>query len=789
MNTQTLARFKNLYCRVTDAYGHMTTAGPEAIREPFTDDLIRAHIEGREFLGAYLICTGGLTDRLVFDIDTGDSDLARRIVSALDDIGIEAYITSSKSRGYHVTAHTNPTDAAIIRRIGRFIAHRVAAPFIEYFPKQDRRAPGGLGSFVWLDLHGEYLKAGKTAFLDYDNGLTPLPDQWAALDAIVVNPDEALMNAVAVVELWEGENVSGKIKLAAPVAEQIPELHRNESITSLAGSLWRTMCQRGLADPKVLKSALREVNRNRCCPPLEDSEVDDIAESVSKYSHDSVQVIPDNIAPIYTAGDLVKPTEAAWNAIKTKNFPEYLFQYGGPVRVGEDGDGRSQFEPLTVDKLKYEVARAAPWKSRTRDKETKKWTERDAKPATDIIRDMLATPSDLIPLPRVLRMVEVPTFAVNGMLCDRPGYNPENLTYYAPVPGVVIPRIPAEPTEEQQRAARAKVFEPFIDFPFKSDADKAHTIALALLPYVRDMVNSLTPIHLFNAPVHGTGKTLAATKALYPAFGKVPFVSQSRDEEYQKVITSLAMAGRQVFFLDNVTKPINSATISKAVTSQILGERVLGKNTMFSAPNRFIFIVTGNNVTLTGELSRRCVLIHIDANEEEPWLRKEFIHPDLDAWVTKNRGELIAAAITLIRGWVVAGMPMWREKTLGSFEGWARVMGGILQHAGIPGFLDNLDELYDSVDTESEALGAFVTEWWEKHLDTEVTVKDLFSIMENLDGVDLGKGDEKAQRTALGMLLGSKKDLVFNGLKIVKGKRKGKLRHWKLVNVRKGPKT
>ena len=58
------------------------------------------------------------------------------------------------------------------------------------------------------------------------------------------------------------------------------------------------------------------------------------------------------------------------------------------------------------------------------------------------------------------------------------------------------------------------------------------------------------------------------------------------------------------------------------------------------------------------------------------------------------------AALTLIRAWIAAGRPKGK-KTLGKFEGWAEVMGGILQVAGVPGFLDQLEAFRERDDPET----------------------------------------------------------------------------------------
>lgn len=64
---------------------------------------------------------------------------------------------------------------------------------------------------------------------------------------------------------------------AAPIDETIMEGKRNATLASLAGSMRR----RNMSEGAVL-AALREENQ-RCCPPLEDGEVERIAKSIAKY--------------------------------------------------------------------------------------------------------------------------------------------------------------------------------------------------------------------------------------------------------------------------------------------------------------------------------------------------------------------------------------------------------------------------------------------------------------------------------------------------------------------------
>lgn len=67
-------------------------------------------------------------------------------------------------------------------------------------------------------------------------------------------------------------------KATAPVGETIKEGARNANLASLAG----TMRRRGAGEAAIL-AALKEENRSRCVPPLEDEEVERIARSIAKY--------------------------------------------------------------------------------------------------------------------------------------------------------------------------------------------------------------------------------------------------------------------------------------------------------------------------------------------------------------------------------------------------------------------------------------------------------------------------------------------------------------------------
>jgi hypothetical protein len=142
---------------------------------------------------------------------------------------------------------------------------------------------------------------------------------------------------------------------------------------------------------------------------------------------------------------------------------------------------------------------------------------------------------------------------------------------------------------------------------------------------------------------------------------------------------------------------------------------------------RATWIATCNNIQLRGDLPRRCYWIRLDARESRPWQRANFKHPDLLGWVTRNRGRLIHALLTLARAWFAAGKPKMTDlPRLGSFEAWAETVGGMVAFAGIPNFLGNLAALYDKADAGGAEWEGFLQTWWEElDADKPTTVAEL----------------------------------------------------------------
>jgi hypothetical protein len=171
------------------------------------------------------------------------------------------------------------------------------------------------------------------------------------------------------------------------------------------------------------------------------------------------------------------------------------------------------------------------------------------------------------------------------------------------------------------------------------------------------------------------------------------------DDEWRKRVTAKLRQIPAIVLIDNLRARLDSSAVAAVLTAPFWEDRILGASEMARLPIRCLWIATGNNPEFSNEMARRLLRIRLDPHEERPWQRTGFRHPDLMTWVRANRPRLVAACLTLCQAWIAAGKPRG-ARTIGSFENWAHVVGGVLEVASIPGFLGNLDEMMEASDSE-----------------------------------------------------------------------------------------
>lgn len=488
---------------------------------------------------------------------------------------------------------------------------------------------------------------------------------------------------------------------------------------------------------------------------------------------------------VTTNMDLAVATGEAIAAVLKADNPPSLYALGdSPVRVEQHPvDGRPVARELTEARLIHHMARAITWA-----KVVPGGDLRSALPSVPVARNILAAPS--VPFPPLERIVEVPVFARSGERCATPGYHRGARLLYHPSPQLRVPTVPDAPTDSEIERARVLLCDELLgDFPFAGPAERAHALALLLLPFVRDLIDGPTPLHVIEKPTAGTGGSLLADVLMRPALGRaLPAITAGRDaEEWRKQITALLGESPTAVRFDNVRR-LDGDALAAALTATTWNDRRLGVSRVVTFPVRCAWIATANNPVLSFEIARRTVRIRLDSGIDRPWLRTDFRHADLVGWTMTHRGDLVAAALTLVQAWIRRGQVPGTVRPLGSYESWSRVMGGILEVGGVGGFLGNLTNLYEaSVDDETRSGHALVAAWWGRYGGAAVGVKEIWALsQEAAVELDLGTEGERSQRTRLGKLLGRMRDRVFGVYRVAPAGELHGSQRWRLIRQSPG---
>lgn len=457
--------------------------------------------------------------------------------------------------------------------------------------------------------------------------------------------------------------------------------------------------------------------------------------------------------------DLHALTLETWAAIERSNAQAIegptLFRHGGAVaRIERGDDGQERIGILRQDTMRRELVRMVEF-LRPNLREAGETVA--ARPPADLVTNLLAWPYP--PLPLLIRLVQVPIFDRKGRLVTSKGYDRDS-RLFLPANSLVVPPIPKEPSSEEVKRARDLILKELLgDFPFLRPADRANAVAILLLPFVRELIDGPTPLHLIEKPTPGTGAGLLTEVLAIPALGCPPaLMAEGRDEdEWRKRITAVLSRGPTFVILDNIRSTLDSAALSAVLTATSWEDRLLGHSRVVTLPVRCVWVATGNNPAVSHEIARRSVPIRLDSGKENPWERppENFRYPELRVWTMGHRSELVWAALVLTQAWLAANRPSAaKKKALGSYESYSNVLGGILTHAGIEGFLENLSDFYNRADREGESWRRLVAAWWLEHEDEDVGTADIWALLQEDDcNLPLGKGTEKAQRTTLGILL------------------------------------
>lgn len=299
-------------------------------------------------------------------------------------------------------------------------------------------------------------------------------------------------------------------------------------------------------------------------------------------------------------------------------------------------------------------------------------------------------------------IASAPFLRADLTICATPGYDSLSRVYLAQRGG--IPAIPDRPSKADAAAALERLLEPFAEFPFASPAARAAFAAHVLTACARHALD-VRPVWVYTAPAAGTGKTLLAGCASLIAEGTRPAVRQWPEDEAElkKALLAAVLVSDPIILMDNVPSgtKVRSAALCALATSDVYSDRILGVTQMATAANRSLLVLTGNNLTPSGDLARRSLIVRQDAGLEKVRGRS-FRIADLRHHLLERRAELLAAALTVLRAYACAGDRVTCP-VLPSFERWSRVCRDPIVWLGLPDPLETQDA---EADDDSDGLAA-----------------------------------------------------------------------------------
>ncbi|KAB2922683.1 MAG: hypothetical protein F9K25_19135 [Candidatus Contendobacter sp.] len=310
---------------------------------------------------------------------------------------------------------------------------------------------------------------------------------------------------------------------------------------------------------------------------------------------------------------------------------------------------------------------------------------------------------------RLVSLITVPTLRPDGSLIERPGYDVKTGLLFVET-GVRFPDIPAAPSPAAGRAALDFLFKSVLsEFPFTAAHHRSVALSAILTALVRQSLET-APLHAFTAPRAGSGKSLIADVVALIATGSPATVMTyaGEEDEQRKRIFSVLLAGDTVVNIDNIEEPLQGSALCSVLTGQQYTDRVLGSSRMETTNTICTWLATGNNLVFKGDITRRVLLCELDPCCERPEDRT--FTRDLYDWIPANRPKLVAAGLTAIRAYVMAGKPK-PVPTLGSFGAWSNLVRSALVWLGEADPLLSRDEI-ESVDPLRAKLRALMLAWY-----------------------------------------------------------------------------
>ena len=556
------------------------------------------------------------------------------------------------------------------------------------------------------------------------------------------------------------------------VLEGVPEGQRDDNIYRLAHKLRRVGVPEGASRDVVTKAA------ENAKPPFP---VDRAVEKVARVYRENPPADNPSTPTIDISTDAEAVVDAAQEALLLHRTSIYS-RGRRLVEVSQASErplswlDRSPEAPALVQveppRLRELMASSANW---TITKTTKAGTTTTpVLPPTWSVEMLAARPT--WPFPKIALVTETPFLREDGTIVLTPGFDEQ--TGVLLLPGGTFPEVSDTPSAKDVENAVKALLDPLRDFPFVKPGDKSAALAGMITPIARPAFPGPAPMFVTKSAVQGEGKTLLADVTGATGTGRVPpKMAYPRDDaEMVKCVVAVAIEALPIVLFDNATGTIRSGALAEALTTTRWIGRLLSRNKTYDGPLNTIWYMTGNNLTFGTDIARRICVSSIDAGLEDPESRSGFRYTNLRRQVLSVRPALVAATLTILRAYHVAGRPDHGESPMGSFEGWDGLVRGALMWAGLADPLADRAAVREEADVEKDALRSALTAWHDTLGGEAVTAADAIRRARNTTDDSFltalceltGRDEKKISGSHLGYALRRYSKRIVGGLLFVR---------------------
>ncbi|MBB3592700.1 putative DNA primase/helicase [Rhizobium sp. BK529] len=307
------------------------------------------------------------------------------------------------------------------------------------------------------------------------------------------------------------------------------------------------------------------------------------------------------------------------------------------------------------------------------------------------------------PFHQLKAIVSTPIMRSDGTVFTAKGFDLKSGIYFDS--DATWPDIAERPDKAAAAAALDTIRQLVSTFPFVGSVDESATIAMILTAIVRPALRT-APLFGVNATAPGTGKSKLVDIAAILATGKIAAVNSysGDDEELRKVLESRLLKGDSFINLDNLSVALRSDHLCQVLSQEEVNIRPLGNTISLDSTTAVMFCATGNGLRFAGDMTRRVVLINLDAGVERP--EERVFESDVIEDTRRRRVEIVTACLTLLRAFV-ANQGEKVSPALGSFEAWSNLVRSALVWLGLPDPLGNSAKIREN-DPEKERTSAII---------------------------------------------------------------------------------